>query len=207
MTTVRPAQNIQNIPKIKDTSKVLEELLENVFARGYTKLNQSLKNELESTSKNICEYYLKKIEGEKFDLDEQEKKFPGHFFNSIPYNLNIISFSNEKLKDSQGAFLLDVRKLNKEPFSEHEKVILDNFPIQLSIISREGKVVSKTVPVTFEVYKEDKSIAQISFVFDVQSGEVNVVEGIETFDDYTRIIDLPVRTPLIPRTNNREPHI
>ena len=199
MQPIKPACKTPSYTTTQETSKILEDLLENVFCRGYTKLNDSLKKELERASENIYEYYLKKLYGEEIDSVEQYRKFPGHPFKSYPYHIDVVSFPHPiNLKDSEGLLLIDIRKSNKQPFTKLEKIILDNFPIQLSHRSSSGIEISQTLPAIFQIDETGNSVAQISFKFDIENGEASVVEGIDTIEEYTRIVNLSIRSPLIP---------
>lgn len=179
----------------------LEDLLDDVFTRGHSGSNGSLKEMLQRAADCVYSYYQKRLGGDEVDGQAHYREFPATAFsrNGKPYEIMIIPFPNYSSETgTEGSVVVYIKKKNNVPFSPSERNVLDNYPMRLVLKNSEGVEVARTEPVT-PVNAQDGggSAVKLEFGFDINIGTCEVKSGNPTFEEHTRIIDLPVRSPLI----------
>lgn len=185
----------------------LEDLLDDVFTRGHSGSNGTLKEILQRAADCVLSYYKKRLGGEEVDGRAHYREFPATAFsrNGKPYEIMVIPFANYGSRaGTEGVVIVYIKKKNGAKFSPAERTVLDNYPMRLVLKDSKGLEITRTELAT-PVNAQDSrgSAVKLEFVFDINAGTCGVKSGNPTFEEHTRIIDLPVRLAGPPNTAQR----
>lgn len=179
----------------------LEDLLDDVFTRGHSGSNGSLKEMLQRAADCVYSYYQKRLAGQDVDGQAHYREFPATAFsrNGKPYEIMVIPFANYGSETgTEGVVIVYIKKKNGVPFSPSERNVLDNYPMRLVLKDSKGLEITRTEAATpVNARDGNGSAVKLEFMFDINEGTASVQSGNQTFEEHTRIIDLPVRSPLI----------
>ena len=198
---LEPTRGPSTVISLDNNTHMLAELLDDVFTRGFTGSNGTLKECLTRGSDCIFDYYKKVLVGENIDRMAHYRQYPGTRFadNLSPYETMIFTFPEyNSSSNSEGTLSVFIQKKNKVPFSPAERQILENYPMRLILKDSKGLEISRTQPaIVINAKDGGGSAVKLEFSFDIQNGTTNIKSGAETFEEHTRIIDLPIRTQLV----------
>ena len=203
VTEPHKATPVDHLGQGNEDTRQLENLLDDVFTRAYTEKHRTLQGQLQKAADNIYDYYSQCLTGstsaETIDRTAHYKKYPAVQFSHGNYEVFIMSSPNYgSTRNSEGIFYIRIARKDKKPFGPNERNVIDNFPVSLVMKSSKGLQISETTPVTLQTVKDtNNSATMIKFSFDIENGQASILHGTEDVDDRTRIIKLPVRSPLM----------
>lgn len=205
-------ENEKKITEIVDKEKprtlnppALGRLLDKVFVWGYKyNSNSLLHRQLQAMIANVDDYYKTSISGQTNNVSNGERyeRFPAVGFSDppYPYSIGVYSIPVQEEILSKGILVIDVqKKIEGQPvaFNDEELKVIENYSFQLTLKSSNGSGVSKS-PISKLHFEEDeeKLLLSLWFSFDIESGEIKLIKGIQEVEDKNPKVILKLQSTL-----------